>query len=92
MTVVILETIYFQRTVTDAKPVIEHLAQFFKGIFPAATCLEARFNGVKDRHVGAEERFSKGLWKNAKIGKRVACSDTFTMMLPSNKNSVPSKV
>ena len=81
MTVVILETIYFQRNVTDAKPVIEHLKQFFKGIFPAATCLEAKFTGVNDRLVGGEERFSKKLWHKSGSGVFVSHSDTYTLRL-----------
>jgi len=81
MTGVILETIYFQCNVTDAKPVILQLGRFFKGIFPAATYIEARFNGVEDPHVGKKEKRSRKLWKKTGFGVFVSHSDTYTIRL-----------
>jgi len=78
---VVLDRIYFGENVTAAAPEIDFIKNFFKGIFPTANKLEARFTGVKDPSVGRQERHSRNLWRNSKLGEYSKFSSSITMLL-----------
>jgi len=81
MRVVKVETMYFRENVKDAAPVINELVRVFRGIFPKATQLDVKFEGVNDlnKDIARQEKRSRKLWREAKLSK-FAC-DKFVMSL-----------
>jgi len=76
-----VETMYFRENVKDAAPVINELVRVFRGIFPTATQLDVKFEGVNDlnKDIARQEKRSRKLWREAKLSK-FAC-DKFVMSL-----------